>query len=112
MSYEKSVDISFLLDFYGQMLTDKQRETMELYYNEDLSLAEVSDITGVTRQGVRDRLVKSEAILRNFEEKLGLVARFRAMKDEIADITAQLLKYGNGSDIDISALTERLKALQ
>lgn len=112
MSYEKNVGISLLLDFYGQMLTDKQRETAELYYNEDLSLAEVSEITGVTRQGVRDRLVKAEAILCDYEEKLGLLARFTAMKNEIADIASLLRRRENGENVDIEELINRLKALQ
>ena len=52
----KNLEVSFLLDFYGEMLTEKQREAVELYYFEDLSLAEIADNQGISRQGVRDAL--------------------------------------------------------
>ena len=68
----KDLSISYLLDFYGQMLTDKQREVTEFYYNDDLSLAEIADHCHITRQGVRDSIKRAEAQLREYEEKLGL----------------------------------------
>ena len=72
----KNLDVVVLLDFYGQLLSDKQREVLELYYNEDLSLAEVAQNTGsITRQGVRDSIKRGEAILYEMEEKLGLVKK-------------------------------------
>jgi len=52
----KNLEISFLLDFYGSMLTEKQRIMIEYYYNDDLSLAEIADNEGITRQGVRDSI--------------------------------------------------------
>ncbi|MFQ9873147.1 MAG: YlxM family DNA-binding protein [Oscillospiraceae bacterium] len=76
MAAGKNLDVVVLLDFYGQLLTDKQREVLELYYDEDLSLAEIAQNTGsITRQGVRDSIKRGEAILFEMEEKLGLVAR-------------------------------------
>lgn len=57
----KDLSISYLLDFYGQMLTDKQREVTEFYYNDDLSLAEIADHCHITRQGVRDSIKRAEA---------------------------------------------------
>ena len=59
----KDLEISFLLDFYGDMLTEKQREVIEFYYNEDLSLSEIADNEGITRQGVRDSIKRAEAQL-------------------------------------------------
>ena len=59
----KDLKISFLLDFYGEMLTQKQREVIEYYYNDDLSLAEIADNEGITRQGVRDSIKRAEAQL-------------------------------------------------
>ena len=73
----KNLQISFLLDFYGEMLTEKQREMIEYYYNEDLSLAEISDNQGITRQGVRDSIKRAEAQLLEMEERLGLARRFQ-----------------------------------
>lgn len=74
--FEKNMNISFLLDFYGDVLTDKQREIMDLYYNEDLSLAEVAESNGLTRQGVRHVIKKAEDELTSLENKLGLAGRF------------------------------------
>ncbi|MBR5515577.1 MAG: DNA-binding protein [Clostridia bacterium] len=104
---DKNVNISLLVDFYGEMLSEKQKEAVDLYYNEDLSLSEIADITGLTRPGVRDRLVKSEAILKNLEEKLGLLRRFEEMKEEISSIAKQL-EEGTANPEDI---IERLKKL-
>jgi predicted DNA-binding protein YlxM (UPF0122 family) len=70
---EKVLEISMLYDFYGQMLTDKQRDIIELYYNDDLSLGEISESLGISRQGVYDMLKRSEKILYGYEEKLCLV---------------------------------------
>ena len=72
----KNLEISILLDYYGQMLTEKQREVAQLYYNEDLSLAEIAQFANITRQGVRDSIKRAEHALGEMEEKLGLVARY------------------------------------
>lgn len=76
----KNLEISFLLDFYGEMLTQKQREVIEYYYNDDLSLAEIADNEGITRQGVRDSIKRAETQLLEMEERLGLAKRFREMQ--------------------------------
>lgn len=67
---------SMLLDFYGELLTDKQRECCELHYNEDLSLAEIAEQLGISRQGVWDNIRRADTSLAEIEEKTGLVARF------------------------------------
>ena len=84
----KDLNMSLLLDFYGEVLSEPQREAMDLFYNGDLSLSEIAEIAGITRQGVRDRLVKSEQIIRGLEEKLGLVAKFEQARHHIASIRA------------------------
>ena len=68
--------MTMLFDFYGDLLTERQREFYDLYHNEDLSLAEIAENYGITRQGVRDVIIRAEAILNDFEEKTGIVARF------------------------------------
>ena len=83
----KNLEISFLLDFYGEMLTEKQREVIEYYYNDDLSLAEIADNEGITRQGVRDSIKRAEAQLLEMEERLGLARRFREMQAGLEQIT-------------------------
>lgn len=65
-----------LLDFYGELLTDKQRECFDLHYNDDLSLSEIAEQSGISRQGVWDNIRRAESALREFEEKTGLVRRF------------------------------------
>ena len=82
----KDLQISFLLDFYGEMLTEKQREMIEFYYNEDLSLAEIADDQGITRQGVRDSIKRAESQLLEMEERLGLAKRFLEMRKGLSQI--------------------------
>ena len=82
----KDLSISYLLDFYGQMLTDKQREVTEFYYNDDLSLAEIADHCHITRQGVRDSIKRAETQLLDMEDRLGLASRFRSMQESFEAI--------------------------
>ncbi len=79
----KNLQVSTLLDFYGNMLTDKQRDLVELYYNEDLSLAEIAELKNITRQGVRDGIKRGEAFLFELEEKLQLAQRFYQMQQAL-----------------------------
>lgn len=72
----KPLEMSLLFDFYGETLTENQRELFDLYYNEDLSLTEIAEHAGITRQGVRDGVKRAEHALRTLETKLGLVARY------------------------------------
>lgn len=92
----KNLDISLLLDFYGDMLTPKQREAAELYHNEDLSLAEIAQHLKITRQGVRDSIKRAEFQLIDYEEKLGLYTRFVEIKeglDEISELAQGLSEF-------------------
>lgn len=82
----KDLSISMLYDFYGDLLTEKQQEVIELYYNEDLSLSEIASHSGITRQGVRDSIKRAEFQLAEFEEQLGLANRFAQIKDTLDDI--------------------------
>lgn len=83
---EKNLEVSYLLDFYGDILTDKQREVIDYYYNEDLSLAEIAEHAQITRQGVRDCIKRGEATLFEMEEKLGLATRFEKMEQSLTSI--------------------------
>ena len=82
----KNLDISVLLDFYGDMLTEKQREVIGFYYNEDLSLSEIGEFEGITRQGVRDSIKRGEAVLLEMEERLGLARKFRVYRQKLEQI--------------------------
>ena len=78
--------MALLYDFYGDMLTDRQKEFYDLYYNEDLSLAEIAENYGSTRQGVRDVIVRAEAILTELEDKTGIIKRFHKMQEQFAQM--------------------------
>ncbi len=78
--------MAMLYDFYGDMLTDRQKEFYDLYYNEDLSLAEIAENYGISRQGVRDVIVRAEATLTELEEKTGIIKRFHTMQDQLAQV--------------------------
>ena len=80
--------MALLFDFYGDMLTDRQKEFFDLYYNEDLSLAEIAENNGITRQGVRDVIVRAEAILTDLEDKTGLIKRFHARRKQLQEVEA------------------------
>ncbi len=73
---DKHYDIPRLVDFYGEMLTERQREALRLYYDDDLSLSEAAEELKMSRQGVRASLQKGEEILQDMEQRLGLVRRF------------------------------------
>ncbi|MDO5603057.1 MAG: YlxM family DNA-binding protein [Oscillospiraceae bacterium] len=82
----KDLEISFLLDFYGDVLTEKQRDVMEQYYNDDLSLAEIAANFGISRQGVRDSIKRGEAILLDLEQKVGFAGRYRLIQKGVEKI--------------------------
>ena len=82
--------MSLLYDFYGDMLTPRQKEFYDLYYNEDLSLSEIAENYGITRQGVRDVIVRAEGILTELEEKTGIICRFHQMQRQFDAIGAEV----------------------
>lgn len=75
MNSEKNLRVSVLLDYYAPMLTDKQKDVIDLYYNEDLSLSEIAEHESITRQGVRDSIKRGEQTLFDMEEKFHLAER-------------------------------------
>ena len=104
------LDKSLLLDFYGELLTEKQREYCDLHWNEDWSLAEIAQQGNLSRQGVWDILRRAEAALQSYEEKTGIVRRFMERRDEIAAIRAELMKLLPDSEQSRSILA-RLEEL-
>jgi predicted DNA-binding protein YlxM (UPF0122 family) len=86
LMFEKNLEMSFLLDFYGDVLSERKRSVMTMYYNEDLSLTEIAEHAGISRQGVRDAIVRSETILRETEDRLGLVKKYSGYETKLADI--------------------------
>lgn len=84
--------MALLFDFYGDMLTDRQKEFFDLYYNEDLSLAEIAENYGITRQGVRDVIVRGEGAMQELEDKTGIIRRFQKMQGQFAEMETALNK--------------------
>ena len=85
--------MAMLYDFYGDLLTARQKEFYDLYYNDDLSLAEIAENYEITRQGVRDIIVRAEKTLEDIEEKTGLIRRFhqtRATVPTLRELTTQI----------------------
>ncbi len=83
----KNLDVIILFDIYGELLTKKQQDFISYYYNDDLSLAEIAENEGITRQGVRDAIKRAEAQLFTFEEHIGLNARLEKMRKGLQEIT-------------------------
>ena len=88
------------MDFYGNLLSDKQREIMQLYYQEDLSLSEIASEYGITRQGVRDNIVRAEKELTNYEASLGLWKKFSRITQNLGRIRTLVEK---NSDLEYSS---------
>ncbi len=86
MKIEDITQISLLYDFYGQLLSKRQKEVMELYHEENLTLAEIAEEFSISRQGVHDALKNAEKALREYEEKLALVAKFQKSRDAVDSI--------------------------
>ncbi|MBQ9349028.1 MAG: YlxM family DNA-binding protein [Oscillibacter sp.] len=80
--------MTMLYDFFGELLTERQREFFDLYYNEDLSLTEIAENSGISRQGVRDVIVRAEGVMQELEDKTGIVRRFEEQRGHLDAITA------------------------
>lgn len=105
----KNLEISYLLDFYGDVLTQKQRDVMEQYYNDDFSLAEIAANFGITRQGVRDSIKRGESILLELEQKVGFAARYKAVQESLARIEelTRDIRFRNANNYAVSDQIER-----
>lgn len=118
MAVERTVHLNQLFDVYGPLLTERQRELFRAYYQEDLSLGEIAEELGITRQGVYDILRRSERTLEELEDKLGLLARQRrqdrlwaAMQADARRLQEKLTSRGMGKSPDLSLAREILDAL-
>lgn len=95
---------AMLFDFYGELLTDKQREYFDLHYNEDYSLAEIAEMSGISRQGVWDIIKRAEAVMTEVEDKTGLIKRFLERNEQIDRLETELMDMGALSDSVRTAL--------
>lgn len=90
MKFDNIAHVSLLFDLYGELLTKRQREVMELYYEENLTLSEIADEFSISRQGVHDALKNAEKALTGYEEKLGLVEKLQSSRQVIEAIDASI----------------------
>ena len=105
--------MAMLYDFYGDLLTPRQKEFYDLYYNDDLSLSEIAENYDITRQGVRDIIVRAERALEDIEEKTGLIQRYhrtRAALSSLRDLCQQIqeLNEERFSDNDLDDLMQQM----
>ncbi len=105
--------MTMLFDFYGEVLTERQKEFFDLYYNEDLSLAEIAENCGISRQGVRDVIVRAEAIMTDLEDKTGLLKRFMQMQGKISAIeeaaaAIKKINYRLYDNAELAQLADRI----
>ena len=107
---DTAVEWSLLLDFYGELLTPRQRELCDLSFNQDLSLSEIAEDTGVSRQAVHDALHRAEAALMDFEEKTGCVARARKSAAAARTIREAAETVAQNADPEVRAAAERILA--
>lgn len=112
----KDMTVALLFDFYGEMLTDKQRQVFQLYYEDDLSLSEIAENQAITRQGVRDAIKRAEQQMLDMEARLGLARRFREMQQGFAQILTaaeeiRLLNDRYGYSREIEERSRKIEAL-
>jgi len=106
----EAVETILLFDYYGRMLTDKQKEYLDLRYNQDLSLGEIAEIMGVSRQAVFDNLTRTEALLRRMEENIGCVKRDIAVRKAVREILEAAAQLDASSDPAAITLARRITA--
>ena len=109
--FEKNLEIGYLLDFYGEILPERRRDIMDLYYNDDLSLSEIAEREGISRQGVRDTLKRAEEQLRGYEKVLKLVEKFNRQEKLMAAMRL-LVKESHVSDREKELLQQGLDTVE
>jgi len=105
-----ALEMALLLDFYGGMLTPKQRECFDMRYSQDLSLAEIGETLGVSRQAVCDNLSRTEALLRRMEENIGCVKRDKLVRRAVQEILDAASVLDTSSDPAVLVSAQRIRA--
>jgi len=108
---EETVYRTMLFDFYGELLTDKQKEYFDLHYNADYSLGEIAEMMGISRQGVWDIIKRAEETLRRTEEKTGLIKRFHENMEAVTEMESAIDRLIAQTDGEANVLAQELSAL-
>lgn len=98
---DEILHLTLLFDFYGELLTEKQKQVFSLHYQDDLSLSEIGEELSISRQAVRDLLKRTEKILLDYEQKLGLVARFQEQKKSVRQMLEMM------QDLEVDGLSQK-----
>ena len=104
-------EVTLLFDTYGGMLTDKQREYLDMRYNQDMSLGEIAQMQGVSRQAIHDNLLRTENLLRRMEENIGCVKRDLLIRRASEELLAVVTALDASSDPAVQAAKQRLAAV-
>ena len=105
-----ALEMALLFDFYGGMLTDKQRDCFDMRYNQDMSLGEIAEELGVSRQAVNDNLTRTEALLRRMEENIGSVKRDMLIRKVTGELLEAAAVLDTSSDPAVLAAAQRIRA--
>ena len=105
-----ALELVLLLDYYGGMLTDKQKECFDLRYNQDMSLGEIAEMLGISRQAVNDNLTRTEALLRRMEENIGCVKRDKLVRRAVQEILDAASVLDTSSDPAVLVSAQRIRA--
>lgn len=106
----EATELILLYDYYGDLLTQRQRECFELRYNQDLSLGEIGQELGISRQGVFDNLSRTEALLKNMEQKTGCVRRDMQCRKAVRAIMDAAQELSGNSDSRVTELAQKIVA--
>ncbi|MBR6258618.1 MAG: DNA-binding protein [Oscillospiraceae bacterium] len=106
---DKTLMLTLMFDFFGELLPQKQREYFDLYYNEDMSLSEIAENAGISRQGVRDMIVRAEKALTEYEEKTGVVSRALETRRRVKELLEILDRAEEKSDGEVSRLIDEAR---
>ena len=109
--FEKNMKFPLLLDAYGVLLTERKREILDYYYNDDYSLSEISELTGISRQVVRDSIKKSEEEIYGYESKLKIVEKHEKASELCECAKEKILRFAQSKDSDVSAEASEILAL-
>ncbi len=104
-----ALELVLLLDYYGGMLTDKQKECFDMRYNQDMSLGEIAQLMDISRQAVNDNLSRTEALLRRMEENIGCVKRDMRNRAAVQEILEAATVLDASSDPAVAALAKRIR---
>ena len=103
-----ALEMALLFDYYGGMLTEKQRDCFDMRYNQDMSLGEIAETLGVSRQAVNDNLSRTEALLRRMEENIGCVKRDMLTRRACQEILEAAAVLDTSSDPTVQAIAQRI----